>query len=170
MKLNIDCRRYTGDKKDCCESEKGKTFRLINNHQHIITVFKIDSCLIKDNNEKKCDFLFIVDKNQECRAYFVELKGTDLTGAIHQVLNSINILYKSLHEHKIYARIVGKRVTPNIKSRRVKLDEKLKQFGGDLKLPPLQNLKKPFRGTYLPFFTTTYILINKYHKKSSFNV
>jgi len=141
MKLNGDCIRYTGDKKDCCVTEKGKTFRLINNHQFVITVFEVDSCLIKDNNEKKCDFLLLVDKKQECRAYFVELKGTDLTGAIQQVLNSINILYKSLHEHKIYARIVGKRVTPNIKSRRVKLDERLKQFGGDLKIvsaPELQ--------------------------------
>jgi hypothetical protein len=141
MKLNSDCLRYSGDKMDCRESEKGKTFRLINNHQHAITIFKVDSCLIKDNNEKKCDFLFVVDKKQECRAYFVELKGADLAGAIHQVLNSINILYKSLHEHKIYARIVGKRVTPNIESRRVKLDERLKLFGGDLKIvsaPELQ--------------------------------
>ncbi|MBO9201146.1 MULTISPECIES: hypothetical protein [Niastella] len=134
MKLNSDCMRYTGDKKDCPVSERGKTFRLINTCQYPVSVFQVDSCLIKGNKEKKCDFLFVVDKKLECKAYFVELKGTDLTGAIHQVLNSIDILYKSLHEHKIYARIVGKRVTPNIKSKRVKLDEKVKQFGGDLKI------------------------------------
>ena len=141
MKLNSDCIYEDGNKKDCCVSEKGKTFRLKNDTQHKITVFKVDACLIKDNTEKKCDFLFVVDKKQECHAYFVELKGTDLAGAILQVSNSINILYKSLHEHKIYARIVGKRVTPAIKSRRAKLDERLKQFGGNLKIvsaPQLQ--------------------------------
>jgi len=30
--------------------------------------------------------------------------------------------------------LVGKRVTPDIKSRRAKLDERLKQFGGNLKI------------------------------------
>ena len=94
----------------------------------------MDACLIKDNYEQKCDHLFVVDKKQAFAAYFVELKGTGLSVAINQIQNSINILCKSLHEHKIHARIVGKRVTPNIKSRRAKLDEKLKQFGGDLKI------------------------------------
>jgi hypothetical protein len=134
MKLNSDCIIYSGNKKNCPVSQKGKTFRLINDTGYKITVFKVDPCLIKDNKEKKCDYLSIVDKKQECLAYFIELKGTGLTDAINQILNSIDILYKSVNEHKIYGRIVGKRVTPNIKSRRARLDEKLKQFGGDLKI------------------------------------
>jgi len=141
MKLKGDCVTYSGYKKNCPVSENGKTFRLINATPYKLTVFKVDHCLIKDNKEKKCDFLVVVDKKKECLAYFIELKGTGLTEAIHQLLNSIDILYKSLNEHKIFARIVGKRVTPNIKSRRVKLDERLKQFGGDLKIlsaPELQ--------------------------------
>jgi len=141
IKLNSDCIHEVGNKKDCRVSEKGKIFRLKNDSQYKYTVFKVDACLIKASNEKKCDFLFVVDKKQECQAYFVELKGTDLAGAIYQISNSINILYKSLLEHKIYARIVGKRVTPDIKSRRAKLDERLKQLGGDLKIisaPELQ--------------------------------
>jgi hypothetical protein len=132
MTLNRECIIYCGDKKNCPVSEKGKTYRLINHSGFDVTVFKVDACLIKDNNKQKCDFLFIVDKKHERVAYFIELKGTGLTGAIHQIMNSIDILYKSLHEHKIFARIVGKRVTPDIKSRRAKLDEKLKKFGGDL--------------------------------------
>lgn len=134
MKLKSDCITYAGVKKNCAVSQKGKTFRLINHNGHKIIVFNVDPCLIKDNNEKKCDYLVVVDKKQECLAYFIELKGTGLTDAIHQILNSIEILYKSLNEHKIFARIVGKRVTPNIKSRRAKLDERLRQFGGDLKI------------------------------------
>lgn len=132
MTLNSKCIDYFGDKKNCPVSEKGKTYRLINNSGFNLTIYKVDACLIKDNNQQKCDYLFLVDKKQECVAYFIELKGTGLTGAIHQIMNSIDILYKSLHEHKIFARIVGKRVTPDIKSRRAKLDEKLKKFGGNL--------------------------------------
>lgn len=134
MRLSNDCTIYSGQKKNCPVSQKGKTYRLMNNSGFDLTVYEVDACLIKDNNKQKCDFLFVIDKKHECVAYFIELKGTGLTIAIHQILNSIDILYKSLNEHKIYARIVGKRVTPNIKSRRAKLDEKLKQFGGDLKI------------------------------------
>lgn len=134
MKLNSECRIYIGDKKDHAESEKGKTFRLINNSGFVFAVYKVDFCLIKDNNEQKCDYLFIVDKKHEHAAYFVELKGTKLADAINQIMNSFDILCKSLHEHKMYGRIVCTRVTPNIKSRRAKLDEKCKRFGGDLKI------------------------------------
>jgi hypothetical protein len=132
MGLNNDCKTYSGNKKVHAVSEKGKTFRLVNQSRFTFAHYQVDACLIKDNGEQKCDHLFIIDKKQECAAYFVELKGTGLTDALNQIQNSIDILYKSLHEYKIYARIVGKRVTPNIKSRRVKLDEKLKRFGGDL--------------------------------------
>ena len=101
----------------------------------------MDACLIKDNNQQKCDYLFIVDKRYECAAYFVEFKGSDLSNAINQIKNSVELLHKCLNEHKLFARIIGKRVTPNIKSRRSKLDERLKKFGGDLKIvsaPELQ--------------------------------
>lgn len=142
MKLNSECRSYSGDKKNCVVSENGKAFRLINNSGFEFAHYKVDSCLIKDNNEQKCDHLFVVDKKHEGAAYFVELKGTRLADAINQLLNSINILYKSLPEYKIYARIVGKRVTPNIKSRRAKLDERLKNFGGDLKIASAPELQE----------------------------
>lgn len=134
MELNSECKIYFGKKGNCPVTEKGRTFRLINDSGFKFTVYKVDSCLIKDNNERKCDYLFIVDKKQERAAYFVELKGTGLADAIDQILNSIDILYKSINEYKICARIVGKRVTPNIKSRRARLDERLRQFGGDLKI------------------------------------
>ncbi|OQP63156.1 hypothetical protein A3860_25015 [Niastella vici] len=142
MRLNSECREFLGNKRNCTVSEKGKIFRLINDSGFEFAVFKVDACLIKDNYEQKCDYLFLVDKNQECAAYFIELKGTDLNKAISQILNSIDILYKSFHEHKIYARIVGTRVTPNIKSRRAKLDEKVKQFGGDLIIASKPELKE----------------------------
>lgn len=143
MSLNNVCIIYKGNKKNCPVSEKGRTYRLINNSEFHVKVFKVDGCLIKDNNQQKCDFLFIVEKTQECVAYFIELKGTGLTGAIQQIMNSIDILYKYLHEHKIFARIVGRKVTPDIKSRRAKLDEKLKKFGGNLIIASIYDYPDP---------------------------
>jgi hypothetical protein len=142
MKLNNDCQTYYGDKKNCTVSEKGKTFRLINNSGSKFSVYKVDGCLIKENNEQKCDHLIVIHKDQHGIAYFIELKGTGLSDAINQLMNSITLLYKSINEHKIYARIVGKRVTPNIKSRRSKLDELLKKFGGDLKIASAPELQE----------------------------
>jgi hypothetical protein len=130
--LNNDCLQYSGKKKDCPVIQKGKTFRIINEKGFDIQVYEVDPCLINDKNQQKCDYLLLAEKDSDRRAYFVELKGTSLTDAINQLHNSINILYKLLHEHKIFARIVGKRVTPYIKSRQAKLDEKLKRFGGNL--------------------------------------
>lgn len=130
--LNNDCLKYTGQKKDCPVTEKGKTFRIINEGEFNMHVYQVDPCLINDKNQQKCDYLLLIEKKSDRRAYFVELKGTRIPDAINQVHNSINLLYKLLHEHKIFARIVGKRVTPDIKSRRAKLDEKLKRFGGNL--------------------------------------
>jgi hypothetical protein len=142
MELNKACIIHSGSKKDCPVCESGRTYRMLNDSGYEFTVYKVDSCLIKDNKEKKCDFLFVVDKKKERIACFVELKGTGLADAISQIHNSINILYKSLNEHKIFARIVGKRVTPNIKSRRARLDERLKHFGGDLKIVSAHELKE----------------------------
>jgi hypothetical protein len=132
MSLNNDCNIYKGSKKDCPVSENGRTYRLINNTEFYLKVFKVDGCLIKDNNQQKCDFLIVINQKPQCVAYFIELKGSRLIDAIQQIMSSIDILYKSIHEHIINARIVGKRVTPDIKSRRAKLDEKLKKFGGNL--------------------------------------
>jgi hypothetical protein len=134
MALHNDCIIYSGRKKDCPVSEKGKTYRIINNSGFELKVYQVDPCLINENNQQKCDYLFVISEHDVRSAYFIELKGTGLTDAINQIMNSVNFLYKSVQEYKLFGRIVGKNVTPNIKSRRAKLDEKLKQFGGNLKI------------------------------------
>jgi len=134
--LNKGCILYEGKKKDCPVTQKGKTYRLLNNSGYAIEVYEVDPCLIPSVQHKKCDNLFIVkeDKKNLVKVFFVELKGSGITDAIKQIDNSINILENQINANMVYGRIVGKRVTPDIKSRRAKLDEKLKQLGGDLKI------------------------------------
>jgi hypothetical protein len=140
MALNENCLLYEGRKRNCPASQKGKTYRLINNSESLIRQYEVDPCLIPSGTQKKCDYLFLINKDISEYAYFVELKGTEVSEAIKQISNSIDFLRPSIQDHRIFARIVGKHLTPNIKSRRASLDEKLKRFGGDLKIVSREEL------------------------------
>lgn len=134
MLLNKNCICYSGDKKDCPVSQKGKTYRIVNSSGSLLTVYEVDTCLIPGVQHKKCDYLILVENHHEKKAFLIELKGTDLTSAIHQIENSLQILGNSIRGYQIFGRIVGRRITPNIRSRRSALEEKLRQLGGDLKI------------------------------------
>ncbi len=133
MALNKDCILYEGKNKDCPVSQNGKTFRMLNNSGSEIKIYEVDPCLIPPANQRKCDNLFLVNREKsESLAYFVELKGTGISDAIQQIDNSINMLQTDISGYVVFGRIIGRRVTPDIKSRRAKLDEKLKRLGGNL--------------------------------------
>lgn len=66
--------------------------------------YTVDNCLIESQNEVKCDKL-VIDCTTKS-AYFVELKGVDLSKASKQIINSIGILRPKLKGFKIFARIV----------------------------------------------------------------
>ncbi len=139
MALGGVCLHYEGNKKDCPVSQNGRIYRLLNPNALLIKVYTVDPCLIPNITQQKCDYLYVINipfanaQGQKNSAYFIELKGRNLTDAIKQLINSIQILHKSLPQKCIiHARIVGKRVTPDIKSRRVHLDELVKKFGGTL--------------------------------------
>ena len=134
MVFNKDCIHYTGRNKSYAVLQNGKKYRVVNELKREMIIYEVDPCLINNNHQQKCDYLLLISEVKAYRAYFIELKGAGLTDAINQINSSVDILYKNLRGHKIFGRIVGKRVTPNIKSRRVRLDEKLKQLGGDLKI------------------------------------
>lgn len=134
MSLSNDCLRYAGNKKDCPVSQNGKTYRVINKSDATLYVYEVDPCLIPDILQRKCDYLILAEMSDKKKALFVELKGADLTGAIKQVENSIKLLGGLMKGYHIFGRIVGRRVTPDIKSRRAFLDEKLRQLGGNLQI------------------------------------
>ncbi|NII25038.1 hypothetical protein HB364_08110 [Pseudoflavitalea sp. X16] len=134
MSLSTDCIQYSGTKKDCPVSEKGKTYRIINSSNAVLTVYAVDPCLIPDRQQKKCDYLIVAHCQDTMKALFIELKGSDITSAIQQIENSLRILGNSLKDYQVFGRIIGRRVTPNIKSRRSGLEEKLRQHGGNLQI------------------------------------
>jgi hypothetical protein len=134
MSLNKDCIQYSGSKKDCPVYQNGKTYRIINQSGSALSVYEVDPCLIPDRLEKKCDYLILADAEKEGKAFLIELKGSDISSAIQQIESSLNILGTSLKGYKIFGRVIGRRVTPNIRSRRASLEEKLRLLGGNLQI------------------------------------
>ena len=64
--------------------ENDKKFKLLNRSKKSICRVKVDDCLIKDQNTKKCDFLFKVCEDEQY--LLVELKGSDVQKAIAQII------------------------------------------------------------------------------------
>lgn len=96
-----------------------------------LTKYRVDGCLINDDNSK-CDYL-LLNCTKEV-SYFVELKGSDLTKAVEQIDRSIDILHKDFKEYSVEARIVLTRVnTTDLKSTKfIRLERKLKSLNGKL--------------------------------------
>lgn len=80
--------------------EHGKQF-LINQKKgtsSVIWRFHVDGCLCTDQHRKKCDYAFLIENNnQYC---FVELKGSDVKGAIKQLFNTIDLFHQALRVNK----------------------------------------------------------------------
>ena len=77
----------------------------ININHHTIRHFKVDKGIIPKNSpEKKCDYLLLNDTDR--RAYYIELKGSDIEEAIQQIENSIKLLHGGIKSFTIYPRII----------------------------------------------------------------
>lgn len=76
--------------------ENGKKFILNNRNKKTICKIRVDDCLIKSKEIKKCDFFFSI---REDRKYFlVELKGQSLTDATEQIKNTFSEVNNKLKE------------------------------------------------------------------------
>ena len=86
--------------------------------------------MITSHVESKCDFLFLVCETD--KAFFVELKGRDLSHAIDQIDHSIEVLINHLENFAINARVVlSKAQTPDLRtSKYAKFKAKIKALGG----------------------------------------
>lgn len=108
-----NCRQYSGKSKNiptAKEKSEKSEYRISNpGRKHIIKLL-VDDCLIKGDENKKCDYLYL---NCEDRiVYFIELKGGDLVHSIKQIESSIQLLSSILTNFKIMARIVLTRTPP----------------------------------------------------------
>jgi hypothetical protein len=104
---------------------------------NFITKYRVDGNLIKEG--KKCDFLLL--NCEKRKAYFIELKGSNLHRAIDQINQTIDLLQSSIKDDfAIYARIVLTRVnTINLEDLKYKnLNKKVENLNGDLKKGSIQ--------------------------------
>jgi hypothetical protein len=103
------CIEYNEVRKICVAEEKGKKYTLINDSGFTIQKIRVDGCISQQPGEKRCDYLFKLEKGEPDRAVFVELKGGDLIQAIRQVTDTINYLGPELSAYKKFVRIIGSR-------------------------------------------------------------
>jgi hypothetical protein len=78
------CTEYPPDtrKQIVCSENKSK-ITFLNSGSFLVAKIKIDGCVIKDNNVRKCDYLVLC--SNEKMAIFVELKGNHVADAIEQI-------------------------------------------------------------------------------------
>lgn len=115
----------------CTDAKSSTKYIYENDSLDELTKYRIDGCLIADDNSK-CDYLLLNCTKQV--SYFVELKGSDLIKAVEQIDRSIDILHKEFKEYSVEARIVLTRVnTTDLKSTKlIRLQAKLKKLNGKL--------------------------------------
>lgn len=120
------------DRKAISVSDKKSAtkYMLDNNSRLHHSLYRVDGALITDGN--KCDYLLINCENK--RAYFIEIKGSDLNHAIDQIDAALTTLRKSIPNHTVYARIALTRVNgSDLKSIKYKKLQKWVQgMGGNI--------------------------------------
>lgn len=73
-----------------------------------IRQFKIDGEVFsKGSSQLRCDFLFLNDTDQ--KAYYVELKGSNILHAIEQIKKTEEAIQMSIIKYAVYRRIVCSR-------------------------------------------------------------
>lgn len=87
-------------------SEKGCVHIGRNPAPAYIRQFKVDGEIFKKGAaEEKCDYLLLNDDAH--KAYYIELKGSDIPKAIRQVENAIRLLHHgAIADYEVFCRIV----------------------------------------------------------------
>ncbi len=103
-------------KRNVVLKEKGEKseFRLHNDSEKEIVVYKIDGGILTSNEIKKCDYGVYTEQDV---LYLIELKGSDYRHALDQIMSTIDTLLKknSISVRQLNARIVlSKCRIPNI--------------------------------------------------------
>jgi hypothetical protein len=111
-------------------SENKSKYSLNNPQRREVCKVVIDGCLMTGDQGKQCDYLLLSCDTSV--AYFIELKGKDLSHAIRQLDQSIDQLSSNLDGLRINARVVlSKTQTPDLRtSAYIKFVKKIKRLGG----------------------------------------
>lgn len=86
---NQACCKETNDK-DIVVKENNLKFRIDNKNQKKVIKVTVDNCLIKTEEQKKCDYLFEID-SPIANVFYVELKGHKIEQGCKQLENTIHI-------------------------------------------------------------------------------
>lgn len=99
--------------------ENGKKFTLNNVSKKTICKIRVDNCLIKDKNIRKCDFFFSV--NEDRKFYLVELKGQSIIDAVEQIKSTFTIINAKIREDsKNYTGVVVSSAVPKAADQKFK--------------------------------------------------
>lgn len=97
-----------------CEEQRAK-YRALNPDENTIYKYQIDGDVIpKSSSETRCDYL--IENDTRNRAYFIELKGCDLSHAIEQVEATLKKFRNQITREKYtyYLRIVCHNATHSV--------------------------------------------------------
>jgi len=112
-----NCEQYRDKRSTPSATEKGKTFQIENKSKVEVACIKIDDCVFKQADGIKCDFLFEVAERK--KLFYVELKGSDVIKAIHQLQSTIKQTKDNYPGWNYEARIIaGGKVPRGISDRR----------------------------------------------------
>lgn len=114
--------------------ENGKSYILSSTNKIHCTIVDIDNCVFENEDIRRCDYLFLIDKRKEenknlsiskSKAIYVELKGIDIKDACQQLYNAIDKTKHEILNHDINAKVVGtKGFQPNIANNKYYLNIK----------------------------------------------
>ena len=114
-----------------CKDKGSPEYRYKNQSANHLAKYKVDNGLISDN-DPKCDFLLL--NCEQKKAFFIELKGSNIVRAIEQITRSIDFLQGNLSGFAVFARIVLIRDNTtklNITNKLLKLEQKVNALNGD---------------------------------------
>jgi hypothetical protein len=148
----------TGDRKNvridstivCSDKRSKSIYRYINQSRHQIAKIHVDGGLISDTRTKKCDWLLV--NKDSATAFFIELKGSNLTRAIEQINTTLDLLWtdikktgiRTAHARIVLSKIPRPHLMPNEKR---KLEKRLKEneYGnGTVKTEPPKEMSETF--------------------------
>ena len=115
--MMIDLSRF----ESICEVRQRKLVSEENDLRHVafnwdgdrVRQYHVDGDVVsKRDHHKRCDFLVVNDSKK--RAYFIELKGSDVQRAIEQMETTRSMTRDSFRGYDVFYRIVFRRVTHRI--------------------------------------------------------
>jgi hypothetical protein len=116
MKNLNDCKEIKRGK-TFSKSEQGKTFVLCSDNEFDCHIVDIDHCVFETSDAiRRCDLLFLVPvnkkenlhmKNENSKAFYVELKGGDVKSGCEQLFKAIDRTKSQISNFDFNAMVVG---------------------------------------------------------------